>query len=116
MTLGAADAESPIGRYAATLALLTLGRWQEALPVASTLRGLDDFPPDVAEALVGVASADSAGFAAAVVAVIASFESREAYLEDVAVADTAIVLQALAGRRGVAAELPASAVLPRRRA
>ena len=40
-----------------------------------------------------------------------SFETREEYLEDVPVADTVIVLQALAGRRGVAAELD-SPLLP----
>ena len=46
---------------------------------------------------------------------LASFETREDYLEDVPVADTVIVLQALAGRRGVAAELPLRPVLPPRR-
>ena len=37
-----------------------------------------------------------------------SFETREAYLEDVPVADTVLVLQALAARRGMAAELESS--------
>ena len=41
---GAAEAESPIGRYAATLALLVLDRDDEARPVASSLRDRDDFP------------------------------------------------------------------------
>ncbi len=31
-----------------------------------------------------------------------SFETREEYLEDVAVADTALALQVLAGKRGIA--------------
>jgi hypothetical protein len=43
--------------------------------------------------------------------VLRSFETREAYLEDVAVADTVIVLQRLAGRRRLAAEL-GSPLLP----
>ena len=34
-----------------------------------------------------------------------SFETRDSYLEDVPVADTVLVLQALAGRRGMADEL-----------
>jgi hypothetical protein len=45
--------------------------------------------------------------------VLGSFETRDAYLEDVAVADTVIVLQALARRRGLDAELH-SALLPAR--
>jgi hypothetical protein len=44
--------------------------------------------------------------------VVDSFERREEYLEDVAVADTALVLQELARRRGIAHDLPPSPVLP----
>jgi hypothetical protein len=44
--------------------------------------------------------------------VLVSFETREAYLEDVPVADTALVLHALARRRGLAAQLRPSALLP----
>jgi hypothetical protein len=43
--------------------------------------------------------------------VLESFETREEYLEDIPVADTVIVLQALAARRDIAAELD-SALLP----
>ncbi|MDX6387141.1 MAG: hypothetical protein QOD85_943, partial [Gaiellaceae bacterium] len=43
--------------------------------------------------------------------VLESFEGREDYLEDLPVADTVIVLQALAARRGLAAEL-SSPLLP----
>ena len=42
---------------------------------------------------------------------LASFESRDEYLEDVPVADTVIVLQALAARRGLVVELD-SPLLP----
>src|SRR5690348_17775868 len=41
---GAAKAESPIGRYAATLAYLVLGRDVDARIVAETLVERDDFP------------------------------------------------------------------------
>ena len=41
-----------------------------------------------------------------------SFETRDEYLEDLPVADTVLVLQALAGRRGMAAGL-SSPLLPR---
>jgi hypothetical protein len=102
---GAADAESPIGRYAATLALLVLERDDVALTLASSLRDSDDFPDDVARALVAIASRDSKPYDDAVRSVLRSFETREEYLEDIPVADTVIVLEALAARRGLAVEL-----------
>ena len=109
---GAADATSPIGRYAGTLALLVLGRDVEARTVASTLRDRDDFPRDVADALATVAAADRAGYLIAVGDVLESFETRTDFLEDVAVADTVLVLQLLAARREAAVELPRSELLP----
>src|SRR5579885_1907223 len=51
LELGTATAESPIGRYAGALALLSLGRWAEARHVIESLRERDDFPHDVADAL-----------------------------------------------------------------
>ena len=47
----------------------------------------------------------------AVESVLESFEPRDEYLEDMPVADTVIVLQSLASRRGLAAEL-SSTLLP----
>ena len=55
---GAAKAESPIGRYAATLALIVLHRDAEARVLAETLVGRDDFPRDVADALWMIAGSD----------------------------------------------------------
>ncbi|HEY7706428.1 MAG TPA: hypothetical protein VH968_04600 [Gaiellaceae bacterium] len=108
---GAAEAESPIGRYAGVLALLTLGHDEDARPVAGSLRERDDFPHDVADALATLAAEDTLGYTYAVESVLESFEQRDAYLEDMPVADTVIVLQALAGRRGLAVELQ-SPLLP----
>jgi hypothetical protein len=115
LSLGTATAESPIGRYAATLALLALGRWPEARHVAESLRGRDDFPHDVADALAYIAAHDVVGYAEAVESVVDSFETRDDYLEDIAVADTALVLRELAQRRGIEHALPASRVLPANR-
>ncbi|HEY0415268.1 MAG TPA: hypothetical protein VGC78_02675 [Gaiellaceae bacterium] len=112
LELEAATAESPIGRYAAALALLALGRWAEARHVAESLRERDDFPRDVADALATISAHDVIGCIEAVESVVESFETREAYLEDVRVADTALVLDLLARRRGLEIELPASDVLP----
>jgi hypothetical protein len=109
---GAADAESPIGRYAAALALLTLGRDEDARPLAGSLREREDFPNDVADALATLAAEDTLGYTYAIETVLESFATRDEYLEDIPVADTVIVLQALAERRGIAAELASSPLLP----
>jgi hypothetical protein len=96
---GAPDAESPIGRYAGVLALLVLGRDEEARAMAAGLG--DGFPADVADGLRAVALHDAEGYRDAVASVRRSFEKREAFLEDVPVPDTALVLDALAARRGL---------------
>ena len=108
---GAAEADSPIGRYAGALALLTLGRDEEARPLADSIRTRDDFPQDVGDALATIAAEDTLGYTYAVESVLESFETRDEYLEDMAVADTVVVLQALAERRGMAADL-SSGLLP----
>jgi hypothetical protein len=108
---GAAQADSPIGQYAATLALLVLARDEEARVLADGLRTRDDFPAVVGDALALIAAEDPAGYIEAVETVLESFETREEYLEDLPVADTVIVLQRLAARRNMAAELT-SPLLP----
>ena len=109
---GAREAESPIGRYAAALALLTLGEDEDARPVADSIREREDFPHDVANALATLAAEDTLGYTYAIESVLESFERRDEYLEDIPAADTVVVLQALAERRGIAAELE-SPLLPR---
>jgi hypothetical protein len=94
---GAPEAESPIGRYAGTLALLVPGRNAEAAEVAETLG--DPFPADVGAALRALAVGDAEAFAVAVADIRKSYENRDGYLEDVPVADTALALDALARRR-----------------
>ncbi len=111
LDLGAADSPSPIGRYAATLAHLILGDDEEARPIAASIRERDDFPQDVADALAMITAEDRVGYVYAIESVLASFETRDEYLEDIPVADTVIVLQALAVRRDMAADLD-SPLLP----
>jgi len=107
----AADADSPIGQYAATLALLVLGRDEEARVLADGLRTRDDFPAPVGDALAHIAAEDRLGYIEAIEAVLESFEKREDYLEDLPAADTVVVFQALAAHRDMAAEL-SSPLLP----
>jgi hypothetical protein len=94
---GAVRAESPIGRYAGVLALLVLGRDAEAGALAATLG--EEFPGDVAAALAALAAGDADAFATTVAAIRRDFASREDFLEDVPVPDTALALEALATRR-----------------
>jgi hypothetical protein len=108
---GAADAESPIGRYAGCLALLVLRRDEEARAVADGLRTHDDFPAPVGDALAMIAAQDVLGYIEAIEAVLESFETRDEYLEHLPVADTVMVLQELAARRDMKAEL-SSPLLP----
>lgn len=108
---GAGSGESPIGRYAATLAHLVLDQDEEARTLAISIRGRDDFPHDVADALSTLAAGDRPGYVPAVESVLESFEQRDEYLEDVPIADTVLVLQALAEPRHLVAEL-ASPLLP----
>ena len=108
---GAAEAESPIGRYAGCLALLVRGHDAEARVLADGLRTHDGFPRPVGDALAMIAAQDQLGYIEAIEQVLESFETRDEYLEDMPVADTVMVLQALAARRGLAAEL-SSPLLP----
>jgi hypothetical protein len=93
---GAAGSESPIGIYAAALAHLVLGEDDAAGELASRLRERDDFPRSVAAALAALASGDAGGYESAIKVLLADFESREEYLEDIPVADTVLAFQALA--------------------
>jgi hypothetical protein len=102
---GAASATTPIGRYAAALALLVLGEDEHARAHADEIRVHPDFPSAVGDALAYLAAEDVLGYTEAVETVLESFATRDEYLEDLPVADTVLVLQALAERRGMAAEL-----------
>ena len=108
---GAASAESPVGRYAAALAHLMLGEDAEAATLSEQLADAEAIPPAVRASLVALAAGDARAYESAIRALVADFETREAYLEDVAVADTVLALQALAAERWIVIELD-SAVLP----
>ena len=77
--------------------------------LADGLRTHEDFPSSVGDALAMIAAEDPVGYTEAVEEVLESFETRDEYLEDLPVADTVLVLQALAARRDLAAELALAA-------
>jgi hypothetical protein len=108
---GAAESESSIGRYAAVLARLVLNSDVEAREEAATLQGREDFPTTVVDALAALAARDATAYEAAIRALLAEFETRDEFLEDIPVADTVLALQVLAQERGIAARL-SSPLLP----
>jgi hypothetical protein len=110
---GPAESGSPIGRYAAALSALVLEEDPRAAEQTTALQAEpeDSFPRPVADALAALAGGDGEAYTDAVRRVLESFETREAYLEDIPVADTVLVLEALADRRGLATR-PSSSLLP----
>lgn len=111
LELGAGKTETATGRYAAALACAVLGEWDDVRVHADFARTHETFPNEVADALAFVAAEDVVGYVEAIEDVLESFERRDEYLENVPVADTVLVLQALAARRDMAADL-SSPLLP----
>jgi hypothetical protein len=109
---GALEAPGAIAGYCAALALLAAGRDGEAVPVAARIVAGGLEPASVGEALAAIARGDDDGLATARREVLRSFEERDAFLEDVPVADTVLVLDALARERGLRLEPLPSALLP----
>jgi hypothetical protein len=108
---GANGSESPIGRYAAALARLVLEEDAATAAIMPTLVGAESIPPAVTTTLGALAAHDAVGYEAAIRELVADFETRDEFLEDVPVADTVLAFQVLAAERGVVVELT-SAVLP----
>jgi hypothetical protein len=105
---GAPVSESPIGRYAGALALLVVGQDPDAEAGARTLEGAESVPTSVTDSLVALARGDGDAYSVSVAALVADFEGREEFLEDIAVADTVLALQALARERGIETPLESS--------
>ena len=108
---GVSASESPIGRYAGALAELVLGEDAAAAAIVPTLADAESIPAAVTASLRALAAGDAADYVIAISDLVTDFEERDAFLEDVPVADTVLAFQALAAERGIAVELR-SAVLP----
>jgi hypothetical protein len=109
--LGDADMQSPAAAYARALAALILDddaaarRWSEAMRAGPEAFGR------TADAIDALAAGDRARYAAALRAIVEDFEQRSEHLTGVPIADTALMLERLAGRRSIAAGV-ASPLLP----
>jgi hypothetical protein len=104
-------ATSPPAAYALAIAALVAGDDAQAAETARTMREGSDPFVRAADAIAGLSAGDAPAYAAAVRAIVADFEGRDAHLTGVPIADTALMLERLAAPRGIAAA-PASALLP----
>jgi hypothetical protein len=109
--LADADPESATAAYARALAALILGEDGDAAAAAEVMLGGGDAFARTGEAVAAIAARDTRRFSAALGAIVGDFEARTEHLTGVAIADTALVLAALAERRGIAAGVE-SPVLP----
>ncbi len=106
---GACD--SPTSCYALALAALAAGDDAAAAEAAEGMREGDAAFDRAAEALAALAAGDGERYGRAVTAIVRDFEGRDAHLTGVPVADTAMLMEALAAPRGLAAH-PASPLMP----
>lgn len=105
------EADSPPSHYVLAVAALVTGDDDGAREAAEGMRAGSPAFGRAAAAIEALADGDAARYAAAVGEIVADFEGREEHLTGVPIADTALMLECLAERRGIAAR-PASALLP----
>jgi hypothetical protein len=106
---GACD--SPTSCYALAVAALVGGDDATAAAAAEAMREGDEAFARAADALGALAARDAERYRDAVGAIVADFETRDAHLTGVPVADTALLVEALADPRGMAAR-PPSPLMP----
>lgn len=100
-------ADSPAAAYVRALAQVAAGQSATTEPMLAAGGAF----ARTGEALDALSRRDAAAYAAALGAILADFEAREEFLTGVPIADTVMVLEALAASRRMAAR-PASPLLP----
>jgi len=105
------DPESATAGYARALAALIAGDDRDAQAWAARMITGDEAFARTGEAIAALAAHDEPRYATALAAIVRDFEHRAEHLTGVAIADTALALQALAARRGMTAVIE-SPVLP----
>jgi hypothetical protein len=106
---GACD--SPTSCYALAVAALVRGDDPLAARAAAGMAEGGDAFARAGAALAALAEGDGDAYRDAVLAIVRDFEGRDAFLTGVPVADTAMLVEALAGPRGLAVT-PESPVMP----
>ena len=111
---GALEADGATAAYCACVALLVQRDDARAAAVGASLAADPGFQPAaVARGLTAIARGDAREYAISAAEVLRSFDDRDAFLEDVRVADTVLVLDALAAARGLGRAPLVSPLLPR---
>ncbi len=105
------EGDSPPAWWALALAALAADDAALAGRAAEGMRAGSDAFGRAADAVAALAQRDREAYAAAVQAIVTDFETRETHLTGIPIADTALVLERLAERHGLAAH-PSSALLP----
>lgn len=103
--------DSPTSCYAIAVAALAEGDDDAATAAAARMAEGGEAFARAGEALGALAAGDRDRYAAAVAAIVADFEGRATHLTGVAVADTAMLMEALAAPRGMAVR-PRSDLIP----
>ena len=111
--LADANQDSATANYARAIAALIAGDDEDALARATLLGDATDAFARAGEAISALAAHAEARYAAALEVIVRDFEQRSQHLTGVVIADTAVVLETLAARRGMAAGIE-SPVLPAR--
>jgi hypothetical protein len=99
--LAGKEATSPTAAYAQAIAALRLGHDAKAAEWAALMM---DASPEFARAATGItalAVGDASAYRAAIAEIVDDFSVREAHLTGVPIADTALMLEALAAPRGL---------------
>jgi hypothetical protein len=109
--LAEADADSPTANYARAVAALIAGDDEDAQAWAARLSSAPEAFARAGAAIAALAARDEARYRVAVGAIVRDFEQRTDHLTGVAIADTALMLEAIAARRGMAVAIE-SPVLP----
>lgn len=107
-----ASPESSTASYALALASLILGDDQAAQLWALRMSAGTDAFARTAEVIAAIAAYDGGKYAVALAAIVHDFEQRTEHLTGVPIADTAVMLEMLAGRRGMVVAIE-SPVLPK---
>jgi predicted CoA-binding protein len=102
-------ADSPPAHWALALAALSDG--DDASAHAEGMRAGSEAFGRAADAVAALSAGDREAYAGAIAAIVGDFEAREEHLTGVPIADTALVLDRLAERRGMAVH-PRSPLLP----
>lgn len=101
--LNDSEAGSPTAAYAQAIAALVLGHDRRAEAWAGSMRGASPAFERTADAIAAMADADAGGYRRALEAIVADFAARDSHLTGVPIADTALMLEALAAPRGLRA-------------